>query len=594
MIDQLIWLAMLGIPLLLALMIPFGGRVRALAIDLMPFAAIPALIIAALPDMTYAIPIEWLLLGSIIGLEQTSQIFLLLTATLWTAAGIYARYYHADDPDIHRFAFFFLLTMTGNLGLIVAIDVVTFYTTFALMTFSAYGLVVHTRSAKALRAGKVYIVMAVIGEAFLLVGLFAAAWSAEPTRFIPAIHMEQIRQGIIDSPYSNLIIGCLLAGFGIKAGAIPLHVWLPLAHPVAPTAASAVLSGAMIKAGLLGWIKFLPIGETELVGWGTLLVVISLSAAFFGVVIGLTQDDPKTLLAYSSISQMGFIATAVAVGMASPDAWGIALIGCALYALHHGLIKGALFLGVGVAHEVGTNWRRQRVLLAGLTLVAISLAGAPLTTGALAKTALKEGVYLGPAGWSIMLDWLLPVAAIGTTVLMGRFLWLIWRHELGHIEHGQFAGMALPWGALLILSFPVVWLAPRWYDLDVPAAVAFEPMNLWTSTWPVLVGGVILFVIWLRIARTDRIVSPIRIPAGDLIVPLEWVLARIRPKEPEEVVPRPPDPVAALSSTWYGLFAEAQTGSRTFRLSGWLVRWDVAGLFFLSIGLALVTLMVWW
>ncbi len=582
-----LWLLVLATPLTVAFMIPFGGAIRRRAIDLMPFAAIPALIMALPREQTAIEVADWLLLGSSFGVDQTSQIFLLLTATLWTVAGFYARYYHADDVEIHRFAFFFLLTMTGNLGLIVAMDIVTFYASFALMTFSAYGLVVHTRSAKALRAGKVYIVMAVIGEGFLLTGMFMAAYSAGSTQ------AEFIREGILDSQRSNLIIGCLLAGFGIKAGAIPLHVWLPLAHPVAPTAASAVLSGAMIKAGLLGWITFLPIGEAALPGWGTLLVVISLIAAFSGVLIGLTQDDPKTLLAYSSISQMGFIATVVAVGLAEPRAWGVAAIGCALYALHHGLIKGALFLGVGVAHETGNDRNRQRLVLIGLTVVAIALAGAPLTTGAMAKTALKEGVYIGPEGWSVWLDWLLPVAAIGTTVLMGRFIWLIWRHELGHVEHGQYRGMMIPWIILVGLAFPIVWLAPVWFQLDVSPAVAFEPGNLWTSTWPVLIGGAILGVIWWQIARTPREITPIRIPAGDVLIPLEWALARIRPPEPDEVVPRPPDPVAALSASWYGLFAESQQGSRTSRLAGWFVRWDVAGLLFLTIGMVLILFMLW-
>jgi formate hydrogenlyase subunit 3/multisubunit Na+/H+ antiporter MnhD subunit len=582
------WLLALAIPLTLAMLIPFGGYARRTALNLMPFAAIPALILALIPEQGTITYIEWLLLGSWIGVDQISQMFLLLTALLWSVAGLYARYYHANDPDRHRFGFFFLLTMTGNLGLIVSGDIVTFYTSFALMTFSAYGLVVHTRSANAFRAGKVYIVMAVIGEGFLLTGMIMAAYSADSTQ------AEYIRIGILDSQRSDLIIGFLLAGFGIKAGAIPLHVWLPLAHPVAPTAASAVLSGAMIKAGLLGWITFLPIDEAEFAGWGTMLVILSLTAAFSGVLIGLTQDDPKTLLAYSSISQMGFIATVVAVGLAAPDAWEIAIVGVAIYALHHGLIKGALFLGVGVAHEVGDDPKRQRIVLAGLTLAGIALAGAPLTTGAIAKSALKEGVYVGPDAWGVWLDWLLPIAAIGTAVLMGRFLWIIWQHELGHVEHGQFRGMAIPWGALIILGFFLVWLAPWWYGLEISARVAFEPANVWTSAWPVLIGGVILLLIWLRIARTPREVTPIHVPAGDLLIPLEWALARTRPREPEEVLPRPPDPVAALSASWYGLFAEAQHGSRTSRFAGWLVRWDVAGLFFLTIGMVLILLMLWW
>ncbi len=588
MMTQYLWLLILLPPLVLALMIPFGGKARRLALNLMSFAAIPSLIMALPREQTHETWADWLLLGSLFGVDHVSQIFLLLTALLWTVAGIYARYYHSNDPEKHRFGFFFLLTMTGNLGLIVSMDIVTFYTSFALMTFSAYGLVVHTRTSAALRAGKVYIVMAVIGEGFLLTGMIMAAWTTGE------LQAEYIRGGILESRHSDLIIGCLLAGFGIKAGAIPLHVWLPLAHPVAPTAASAVLSGAMIKAGLLGWITFLPIGEAELAGWGMLLVTLSLTAAFSGVLIGLTQDDPKTLLAYSSISQMGFVATVVAVGMAAPRAWELALVGCAVYALHHGFIKGALFLGVGVAHEVGESRLRQRIVLAGLALVAISLAGAPLTTGALAKSALKEGVYIGPDGWAVWLDWLLPVAAIGTTVLMGRFLWLIWRHEMGHVEHGQFRGMAIPWGLLVLMSFPVVWLTPVWYRLDVSAEIAFEAGNLWTAAWPVLIGGVILFFIWWGIARTPREIRPVRIPAGDVLIPLEWALAKTRPPEPDQVVPSPPDPVAALSASWYGLFAEAQQGSRTSRFGGWLVRWDVAGLFFLALTVLLVASMVWW
>jgi formate hydrogenlyase subunit 3/multisubunit Na+/H+ antiporter MnhD subunit len=583
-----IWLAVLATPLVLALLIPFGGSARRLAFVLMPVAAVPAFIMAIIPMEPTVHYVDWLLLGSLLGLGEVSQVFLLLTSLLWTIAGIYARAYHADDPERHRFGFFYLLTMTGNLGLIVAGDIVTFYTAFALMTFSAYGLVVHDRSEKALRAGKIYIVMAVIGEGFLLTGMILAAYAASST------DAELIRAGILDSQRSNLIIGCLIAGFGIKAGAIPLHVWLPLAHPVAPTAASAVLSGSMIKAGLLGWITFLPIGEATFTGWGTLLVILSLSAAFFGVLIGLTQGDPKTLLAYSSISQMGFIGTVVAVGFAEPGAWEIALFGCAIYVLHHGLIKGALFLGVGVAHETGDDPRRQRLVLLGLSVVSLALAGAPLTTGALAKSALKEGVYIGPEAWSAWLDWLLPVAAIGTTVLMGRFLWIIWRSELGHVEHGQFRGLGIPWGVLVVLSFPIVWLVPSWYGLEISASVALEPGNLWTSTWPVLIGGTILFLIWWRIAKTTREVSPVRIPAGDLLIPLEWALARIRPPEPGEVVPRPPDPVAALSASWYGLFAEARAGSRVSRFAGWLERWDVAGLFLLSIGMMLILLMLWW
>ena len=99
---------------------------------------------------------------------------------------------------------------------------------------------------------------------------------------------------ITSMPSNHLVILLVLVGFGIKAGALPLHVWLPLAHPAAPTPASAVLSGAMIKAGLLGWLRFLPLGQPGTAVWGSPCIFAGMLAAFFGVIVGLNQKNPKT------------------------------------------------------------------------------------------------------------------------------------------------------------------------------------------------------------------------------------------------------------------------------------------------------------
>ena len=106
------------------------------------------------------------------------------------------------------------------------------------------------------------------------------------------------------SPQRDLILALLIAGLGMKAGLVPFHFWMPLAYSAAPTPASAVLSGAVVKASILGMIRFLPL-ETALPDWGTALAAAGLFAALYGVVIGITQRDPKVVLAYSSVSQMG-------------------------------------------------------------------------------------------------------------------------------------------------------------------------------------------------------------------------------------------------------------------------------------------------
>src|SRR5690606_9904977 len=135
------------------------------------------------------------------------------------------------------------------------------------------------------------------------------------------IELPAVRAAVAASPSGPIVAGLLLAGFGVKVGAVPLHMWLPLAHPAAPTPASAVLSGAMSTAGLLGWLRVLPFGDASLPSIGIWVLAAGMLAAFAGVAAGLTQTDAKTALAYSSISQMGLLTMAVGAGLAAPEAW---------------------------------------------------------------------------------------------------------------------------------------------------------------------------------------------------------------------------------------------------------------------------------
>jgi hydrogenase-4 component B len=159
------------------------------------------------------------------------------------------------------------------------------------------------------------------------------------------------------APGGELAAALLIAGFGVKAGLLGLHVWLPLAHPVAPTPASAVLSGAMVKAGLLGWLRFLPLGTAALPVVGATLVVLGLAGAFLAALAGVLQRDAKTILAYSTVSQMGLLAVGVGLALAEPAAWPLAAAALPLYALHHGCTKAALFLGVPTCGAVAGSSR---------------------------------------------------------------------------------------------------------------------------------------------------------------------------------------------------------------------------------------------
>jgi len=512
----------IGAPLLVLAMHAIGVS-RSLASHLAPWAALPALLGAVLMPADVSLRLPWLMLGADLGLgDSTGRLFLLFTTLLWCVAGPFARHYLSERSDRERFFVYFLLSMTGNIGLVLSQDVISFYLFFALMSFASYGLVVHEGGPAALRAGRVYMVLVVLGEVTLFSAIMLAAASAG------SIGFEPVRATLAHAPNRDLVMALAFIGFGIKAGVLGLHVWLPLAHPVAPTPASAVLSGAMIKAGLLGILRLFPLGAAGLGQWGSALIILGLAAAFYAVAIGLTQRDPKTLLAYSSISQMGILTTAVGLGLAAPAAVPALIPVIGLYAVHHALSKGALFLGIGVLRAASARGRRWLWLL--LWVPALALAGAPLTSGMVAKLLLKAETYHAAGAWGPALQAVLPWSAVATSLLMGRFLILLRRPEAGYGAAGVPAGLLRPWGLLMAL----VALLPLW--MAGPGAPLWSSAGAYfSSTWPLLVAAAAIFAAtaWRAVASRWRggrvgrakertVGGPSPVPAGDLLVVIGW------------------------------------------------------------------------
>ncbi|RRS08187.1 sodium:proton antiporter, partial [Pseudoalteromonas sp. J010] len=315
----------------------------------------------------------WLFFGSVLELNDVTSPFFLLASVLWLAASIYAVDTIKNEKNKGRFCFFFLLAMSGNFGLILSQDISGFISFFTLMSLSAYGLVVHSGTPKAIKAGKSYMQWAILGELLLFTafaGLAYGSLSAQENELIIS--------------YPKWAITLLLIGFGIKAGLFSCHVWLPMAHPVAPVAASALLSGIMVKAGLLGWLKFIPLGLIPFPELGSMMIMAGLLGSFYGVFIGVSQKDAKTLLAYSTISQMGILIAAIGVGLKYPESWVVLLPCIILYSLHHGIAKATLFLSVGIVGKM--PWQNYKALCwLVISLPAAALAGLPFTSGAVSK-----------------------------------------------------------------------------------------------------------------------------------------------------------------------------------------------------------------
>ncbi len=224
---------------------------------LMPLAALPALLAAMLVPVGTTVEIPWLLLGLTLQLDALGETFLMFSAVMWLFAGLYASLTMSGDPRLGRFGVFFLLACAGNLLLIVAADIVAFYLGFALMGLAATGLIAHRRSQHARRAARIYLAWTLVGEMALFSAVVLLAQGMD------SLHFSELTAATIP----DTAIALLLFGFGIKLALPGLHVWLPLAYPAAPAAAAAVLSGPMISAGVLGWMRFLPPGNLTLTAW---------------------------------------------------------------------------------------------------------------------------------------------------------------------------------------------------------------------------------------------------------------------------------------------------------------------------------------
>jgi multicomponent Na+:H+ antiporter subunit A len=432
-------------------------------------------------------------------LDLPGALLLGVAALLWIASGAYASQYLQGRPNRGRFVVCWLMTLTGCLGVFLAADMVSFYFLLALLTLGACGLVIHHETPSAWRAGAIYIGLALLAEAFLLMAFVLLAAQIPGDSLL----IRDAAAALPTSPRRDLILALLIAGLGMKAGLVPFHFWMPLAYAAAPTPASAVLSGAVVKASILGMIRFLPL-EPALPDWGTALAAAGFFAAIYGVVIGITQRNPKVVLAYSSVSQMGFIVAVIGMGMIAGD--DRAALAAAFYAAHHVLVKGALFLSVGVIAATGS--RRLWPMLLPVAIISVGLGGLPLTGGALAKIVVDGPLGDGTASKIATLS------AVGTTLLMLQFLRSLAKTASQDPEATAAAGLVWPWLATAAVSLVVPWTL----YLAVPSGTLPDPLApavLWKALWPVLLGAVLAIAL-LRWARWLP-----RVPEGDVVVALD-------------------------------------------------------------------------
>lgn len=369
-----------------------------------------------------------------IGIDSLSGLFLCAIFALAMLCALYGWGYNAPSVKNSgdRFAWLWLSLLTASMALVVvARDAVLFLLAWEIMSLSSFFLVAfENNQEKVRRAAWTYLVATHLGTAFLLVMFVlmgAAAGSFDFYVFSGFAAMQEKNSG-----FMNLFFILALIGFGTKAGFYPLHVWLPEAHPAAPSHVSALMSGVMIKTGIYALIRFVAISGPPPAWWGWLVVLIGAASGILGVVFALAQHDLKRLLAYHSVENIGIIALGLGLGLVgwSYDNRLIMLAGFAgslLHVVNHAIFKGLLFLSAGsVLHAVncrdmekmGGLFKKMPVTGAAFLTGSVAISGLPPLNGFVSEfliyTAALLCILQNQAGA------ILPgIAVIGSLALIG-------------------------------------------------------------------------------------------------------------------------------------------------------------------------------
>lgn len=337
-------------------------------------------------------------LGLHFTLDGFRRIYGIIAVFMWMMTTFLSREYFRHHENRNRFYLFLLLTLGATMGVFLSEDLFTTFVFFEIMSFTSYVWVAQEETQDSLRAAATYLAVAVTGGLVMLMGVFIL-YHELGTLMIP-----ELLEAAKNYPDRELLYGagaCLLVGFGAKAGAFPLHIWLPKAHPVAPAPASALLSGILTKTGVFGILIISSGLFLHDASWGKLILAIGVLTMAGGALLAVFSVDLKRTLACSSMSQIGFILVGIGMQGILGEENAMAVHGTLLHMVNHSMIKLVLFMAAGVifmnTHALNLNeirgFGRKKPLLKVIFFIgALTIAGIPMFGGYISKTLLHESI----------------------------------------------------------------------------------------------------------------------------------------------------------------------------------------------------------
>ncbi|MBM7624977.1 complex I subunit 5 family protein [Sporohalobacter salinus] len=363
-------------------------------------------------------------------IDLLGYIFLIIVSFVWTLVTIYSLSY-MEGENRSRYYIFLLATLSSMMGIFVTGDFFSLLLFFEMMTISSYVLVVHNEDEEAHYGGNYYLYMGIGGGMLILWGA-VLTYGFTGSVMIESALFQLSQLGVI----KYVIAVMMIVGFGVKAGMFPVHIWLPKAHPVAPSPASALLSGIIIKAGIYGILRvvttlYWPMDNVQgiitlqNIGFG--LIIIGAITMFSGMICALFQWNVKRILAYSSVSQMGYILMGIGVvGYLGMDGT-LGFAGAVYHIINHALFKSSAFLIIGaicfVTHEMNLKklsgmGRNYPVLMIGFIVTLFGISGIPGFNGYASKTlihhSLLEAFHLHHSFWILTAEKVFIITSAGT------------------------------------------------------------------------------------------------------------------------------------------------------------------------------------
>ncbi|HEY6931282.1 MAG TPA: proton-conducting transporter membrane subunit [Thermoanaerobaculia bacterium] len=423
-----------------------GTAGSALACAFGVFASLKALVVGEQRSLRTVWPLP---VGELhVALDALSSFFLLCVFLVSGLAAVYGGGYLRSSIGKRRLApalFFFNLMVASMAVVSIARDGILFLVAWEIMSVTSYLLVTfESEREETRRAGMTYLIASQLGVVFLFVLFGLLSQHAGGTYDFDVLGAGGA------AGLANVCFLLALVGFGTKAGFWPLHVWLPDAHPAAPSHVSALMSGVMIKMGIYGLLRTLGFLGRPQAWWGAALIGIGALSGLVGILNALAQRDLKRRLAYSSVENVGIIALGIGLGLLglSQRSASVAFLGFAgalLHVLNHGLFKGLLFEAAGSVlrgtgtrdiDELGGLSRRLPVTAVTFLVGSIAICGLPPLNGFVSEWLLYIGAFRGGAtlatGWAV---WAL--AAVPALALVGGLAAMCFVSAFGGVFLGQ-------------------------------------------------------------------------------------------------------------------------------------------------------------